>query len=104
MTVSAAGPKFVDRELVDREFRPGELPVAEPPPSVIEEPVGRCVVRGRRGHAPRCHAPPAGRDVPERRQHVDATIGADGYVLRIGQHGPTIRRAARRAVRKYDLV
>src|SRR4029453_7725312 len=35
MTVSAA-----DRELVDREFRPGELPVAEPPPSVIEEPVG----------------------------------------------------------------
>ena len=36
MTVSAA-----DRELVDREFRPGELPVAEPPPSVIEEPAGR---------------------------------------------------------------
>ena len=33
MTVSAA-----DRELVDREFQPGELPVAEPPPSVIEEP------------------------------------------------------------------
>ena len=33
MTVSAA-----DRELVDREFRPGELPVAEPPPSAIEEP------------------------------------------------------------------
>ena len=36
MTVSAA-----DRELVDREFRPGELPVAEPTPAVIEEPAGR---------------------------------------------------------------
>ena len=36
MTVSAA-----DRELVDREFRPGELPVAEPPPAVSEEPAGR---------------------------------------------------------------
>ena len=36
MTVSAA-----DRELVDREFRPGELPVAEPTPAVGEEPAGR---------------------------------------------------------------
>ena len=36
MTVSAT-----NRELVDREFRPGELPVAEPSPSVIEEPAGR---------------------------------------------------------------
>ena len=42
MTVSAA-----DRELVDREFRPGELPVAEPTPAVIEEPAGRPPGGGR---------------------------------------------------------
>lgn len=36
MTVSTA-----DRQLVDREFRPGELPAAEPPPLIAEEPDGR---------------------------------------------------------------
>lgn len=35
MTVSAA-----DRQLVDREFRPGELPAAEPPPPPVEETAG----------------------------------------------------------------
>lgn len=35
MTLSAA-----DRELVDREFRPGELPAAEPPPPPVEETAG----------------------------------------------------------------
>jgi putative membrane protein len=35
MTVSTT-----DRQLVDREFQPGELPIAEPAPIVLDEPVG----------------------------------------------------------------
>ena len=36
-----------DRQLVDREFRPGDLPVADPPPSVLEELPGRSEGDGR---------------------------------------------------------
>ena len=35
MTVSTT-----DRQLVDREFQPGELPVAEPTPVVSDEQLG----------------------------------------------------------------
>jgi putative membrane protein len=42
MAVSTA-----DRQLVDREFQPGELPVAEPTPVVLEESTGRSEGEGR---------------------------------------------------------
>ena len=42
MAVSTA-----DRQLVDREFQPGELPVADPTPVVLEEPTGRSEGEGR---------------------------------------------------------
>lgn len=46
MTVSAT-----DRELVDREFRPGELPVAEAAPAVVAEPAAGAAGEGRIGLA-----------------------------------------------------
>ena len=47
MTVSTADRQLPLRDLVDREFQPGELPVAEPTSAAVEEPPGRGDGEGR---------------------------------------------------------
>ncbi len=51
MTISATDAttdrRFADRTLVDREFKPGELPVADPTPAVTGELAGRDAGEGQ---------------------------------------------------------
>ncbi len=47
MTISDTDRQLVAKDLVEREFRPGELPIAEPTPSALDELPGRSDGEGR---------------------------------------------------------